>query len=163
MILYHGSNLIIPRPRLVPQNRYLDFGYGFYTTTNRAQAISFADKVTRRRREGTPSVSIYELEEAAFSTCQVLRFSDADVSWLDYVSDNRSGAYTGPQHDIIFGPVADDDVYTTLTLYTSGVFTKEQTLEALKIKKLFDQLVLASEKSLSYLHFICSVPQEELL
>ena len=102
MILYHGSNLIIPRPRLVPQNRYLDFGYGFYTTTNRAQAISFADKVTRRRREGTPSVSIYELEEAAFSTCQVLRFSDADVSWLDYVSDNRSGAYTGPQHDIIF-------------------------------------------------------------
>ena len=148
MILYHGSNLIIPRPRLVPQNRYLDFGYGFYTTTNRAQAISFADKVTRRRREGTPSVSIYELEEAA---------------WLDYVSDNRSGAYTGPQHDIIFGPVADDDVYTTLTLYTSGVFTKEQTLEALKIKKLFDQLVLATEKSLSYLHFIGTVPQEELL
>ena len=134
MILYHGSNLIIPRPRLVPQNRYLDFGYGFYTTTNRAQAISFADKVTRRRREGTPSVSIYELEEAAFSTCQVLRFSDADVSWLDYVSGNRS-----------------------------GVFTKEQTLEALKIKKLFDQLVLATEKSLSYLHFIGSVPQEELL
>jgi len=66
-------------------------------------------------------------------------------------------------HDIIFGPVADDDVYTTLTLYTSGVFTKEQTLEALKIKKLFDQLVLATEKSLSYLHFIGSVPQEELL
>lgn len=61
------------------------------------------------------------------------------------------------------GPVADDDVYTTLTLYTSGVFTKEQTLEALKIKKLFDQLVLATEKSLSYLHFIGSVPQEELL
>ena len=61
MILYHGSNLIIPKPELVPQNRYLDFGYGFYTTTNKSQAISFADKVTRRRREGAPSVSVEEL------------------------------------------------------------------------------------------------------
>lgn len=162
MILYHGSNLIIPNPELVPQNRYLDFGYGFYTTTNKAQAISFADKVTRRRREGTPSVSIYELDDIAFSACHVLHFSSADASWLDYVSENRSGAYAGPQHDIIFGPVADDDVYTTFNLYTSGVFTREQTLEALKIKKLFDQLVLATEKSLSYLHFIGAVPQEEL-
>ncbi len=31
MIVYHGSNVIVARPRLVHQNRTLDFGYGFYT------------------------------------------------------------------------------------------------------------------------------------
>ena len=74
MILYHGSNVTVSEPRLVEQNRYLDFGFGFYTT---------------------------------------------------------------------------------------GVLTKEQTLEALKVKKLYNQLVLTSEKALSYLKFIGTVPEEE--
>ncbi|MBC8545194.1 DUF3990 domain-containing protein [Clostridiales bacterium NSJ-32] len=33
MILYHGSNVIVDKPRLIRQNRTLDFGSGFYTTT----------------------------------------------------------------------------------------------------------------------------------
>lgn len=70
--------------------------------------------------------------------------------------------YTGEAYDFIFGPVANDDVYTTFTLYSAGVLTKEQTLEALKIKKLYNQLVLSSKKALSYLNFIGTVPQEEL-
>lgn len=32
MILYHGSNVIVDQPELIQQNRYLDFGFGFYTT-----------------------------------------------------------------------------------------------------------------------------------
>ena len=35
MIIYHGSNLVVETPKLVVQNRFLDFGYGFYTTTNK--------------------------------------------------------------------------------------------------------------------------------
>ena len=49
--------------------------------------------------------------------------------------------------------VANDDVYRTITLYMTGVLDKEQTLAALKIRKLFNQLVFATEKSLQYLHF----------
>ena len=41
MILYHGSNVTVSESRLVPQNRFLDFGFGFYTTTNKTQAVSF--------------------------------------------------------------------------------------------------------------------------
>ena len=163
MILYHGSNVIVSEPKLIPQNRFLDFGFGFYTTTNKTQAIGFADKVTKRRKEGEKNVSIYEIEEArAFRECSVLRFDSANEAWLDFVSENRSGNYTGVAYDFIFGPVANDDVYTTFTLYSAGVLTKEQTLEALKIKKLYNQLVLSSEKALSYLKFIGTVPQEEL-
>lgn len=60
-------------------------------------------------------------------------------------------------YDLVFGPVANDDVYTTFTLYTSGVLTKEQTLDALKIKKLYNQLVFTSEKALSYIKFVGTV------
>ena len=162
MILYHGSNVTVSEPKLVIQNRFLDFGYGFYTTTNKVQAIGFADKVTKRRKEGTPTVSIYEIDEAkAFDECSVLRFDTPDEAWLDFVSDNRAGNYSGDPYDFIYGPVANDDVYTTFTLYTAGVLTKEQTIEALKIKKLYNQLVLTSEKALAFLKFVGTVSKEE--
>ena len=162
MILYHGSNMVVTEPRLIKQNRFLDFGFGFYTTTNKIQAISFADKVTKRRKVGSKVVSIYELdEETAFAECSVLQFESANESWLNFVSENRAGNYKGKEYDFIFGPVANDDVYRTFTLYTAGVLTKEQTLEQLKIKKLYNQLVLTTEKALSYLRFVGTVPEEE--
>ena len=155
MILYHGSNIVVAQPKLIQQNRFLDFGYGFYTTTNKEQAISFADKVFRRRKEGDRVVSIYELdEETAFTACSVLKFDAPNADWLDFVSENRSGIYKGARYDFVFGPVANDDVYTTFTLYTAGILTRDQTLAALKVKKLYNQLVITSEQSLKYLTFV---------
>lgn len=58
MILYHGSNVIVEQPKLIRQNRYLDFGFGFYTTTNRDQAVNFAQKVTDRRKTGAATLNI---------------------------------------------------------------------------------------------------------
>lgn len=162
MILYHGSNLTVSKPKLVIQNRFLDFGYGFYTTTNIKQAVGFAEKVTKRRKEGIPTVSIYEIDESkAFKECSVLRFDAPNEEWLNFVSENRAGNYSGKLYDFIYGPVANDDVYTTFTLYTAKILTKEQTIEALKIKKLYNQLVLTSTKSLDYLKFCGTVPKEE--
>ncbi len=164
MIVYHGSNVVVSKPMLIEQNRFLDFGFGFYATANKNQAIGFAEKVTRRCREGKKCVSVYETDESkAFAECSVLRFDKPDEAWLDFVSDNRSGNYTGEKYDFIFGPVADDDVYTTFALFSAGVLTKEQTLEALKIKKLYNQLVLSSKKALSYLKFIGTVSEEEMI
>ena len=45
MVIYHGSNVCVTEPKLIQQNRFLDFGFGFYTTTNKKQAIGFAEKV----------------------------------------------------------------------------------------------------------------------
>ena len=86
MILYHGSNLIVSEPKLIQQNRFLDFGFGFYTTTNKAQAISFADKVTKRRKNGQREVSIYEINEnIAFSEClSCVLMSREKHGWILY-------------------------------------------------------------------------------
>jgi len=42
------------------------------------------------------------------------------------------------------------------------VLTKEQTLDALKIRKLYNQLVLATENAIAYLKYIGTVPEEEM-
>jgi len=154
MILYHGSNVVVNKPLLSPQSRALDFGEGFYTTENKIQAASFAEKVYRRRKEGEPVVSIYEFDEnSAFSACSLLRFDAPDEAWLDFVSAHRNRTYQGNIFELIYGPVANDDVFLTFHLYASGELSKEETINRLKIKKLYNQLVFSSEQAISYLKF----------
>ena len=154
MILYHGSNVTVAQPKLIEQNRFLDFGYGFYTTTNKAQAENFARKVIVRRG-GRPIVNVYEFDETApADLLKIKRFSAPGEEWLDFVSAQRNGTYHGEQYDLIIGAVANDDVYRTLQVYGAGLLTKEQALEALKIKKLFDQYVFATKEALALLNFM---------
>ncbi len=154
MIIYHGSNTVVEKPRLIEQNRFLDFGYGFYTTTNQAQAVSFAKKVVVRRG-GTPTVNVYEIDDPIVNnTLKIKRFNAPDEDWLDFVSAHRNGTYNKEQYDLIIGAVANDDVYRTLQVYATGLLTKEQALDALKIKQLFDQYVFATNESISLLRFI---------
>lgn len=153
MTLYHGSNTIVEIPQLIEQNRYLDFGNGFYTTTNKAQAENFAQKVIVRRG-GKSIVNKYEFDENADNDLIIKRFSAPNEEWLDFVSEHRNGTYVGKKYDIIIGAVANDDVYRTLQVYASGILTKEQALEALKVKKLFNQYVFATNEALSLLKFV---------
>ena len=153
MIIYHGSNVTVEEPKILTPNRYLDFGAGFYTTTNYVQALNFAGKVTMRKKCGSSTVNIYELDESIFEKVNVLNFESADEAWLDFVSDNRAGIDRPAGYDLICGPVANDDVYQTFILYSTGVYTKEQTIEALKIKKLYNQYVFTTDRALSFLTF----------
>ena len=49
MLLYHGSNLAVERPRLLARTRALDFGAGFYLTTDPDQAARWARTTVLRR------------------------------------------------------------------------------------------------------------------
>lgn len=154
MLVYHGSNLAVEAPRLIEQNRYLDFGPGFYTTSNRDQAVEFSRKVMRREGGGIPTVSVYEVGETSLEAdLNVLRFGTADEAWLDFVVENRTGTYSGASYDAVVGPVADDDVFTTVTLYLGGVLTKRQALDSLKVKKLFDQYVWKTRAAIASITF----------
>ena len=154
MILYHGSDVSVDCPKIIKQNRFLDFGFGFYTTTNREQAVNFAIKVAERRQSKEAILNVYEMkEQIAFKECSLLPFDAPDERWLDFVAANRQGVYQGKRYDLIYGAVANDDVYRVITLYMTGLLTKEQALEDLKIRKLFNQMVFTTEQALGYLHF----------
>jgi hypothetical protein len=93
-------------------------------------------------------------EELAFDLCNGLRFPGVVDAWLDFVADNRMGVYSGPEYDLVFGPVANDDVYETLQLYVNGAISREYTMERLKVKELFNQLVFKTDRALAFLRFV---------
>ncbi len=156
MILYHGSNVVVDKPSLLKQNRTLDFGFGFYTTTNEEQAISFAQKVMKRRESECCYVSIYEIPtiEELQRNLRVLVFTDANEAWLDFVSANRAGNYSGEIYDIIYGPVANDTIYRTFVAYEEGIYTKEETIARLKVKKLYNQMTFATREALGFIKYL---------
>ncbi|MCL2002466.1 MAG: DUF3990 domain-containing protein [Oscillospiraceae bacterium] len=157
MRLYHGSNLVVAEPRLVEQTRGLDFGAGFYLTTNQTQAERFSEIVVTRRKSGVATVSVYEFDlAAAEKDLAIRRFASADGEWLRFVSENRLLTYCGEEYDMVIGAVANDDVMPTVQAYLSGLFDVEATLLALKTRKLVDQICLKSEEALSLLRFIKS-------
>ena len=158
MTLYHGSTIEVAEPKLLRSFRTLDFGSGFYTTMNRAQAVEFAAKVVDRNEgAGVATLNIYDLDEkVAFELFDTIRFDGPNEAWLDFVVDNRRGRYVGPEYAIKVGPVANDNVYRTIQLYMTGVLTRLQAIEAFKVKELFNQVVFSSEPALRLLRFLRS-------
>ena len=153
MLLYHGSNLIVGKPRLVEQLRTLDFGKGFYTTSDFEQAVRFSKRVVNRTGGGR-AVSVYDFDaKQAEKEVKVVRFDSASVAWLDYVLENRTGRTAKDGADIVIGPVANDDVFGTILLLEDGTINKEQAIIALLNKKLPDQHVFKTKNALSFLKF----------
>ena len=159
MTLYHGSDQIIKAPELRSSTRTLDFGAGFYTTTNKEQAVNFAVKVyTRSIREGNiprgKFISVYEADyEKMRQELDILHFKSADEAWLDFVMANRRNTYSGKKYDVIYGPVANDTIYRTLIAFEDGVLSAADTIARLKVRQLFDQMTFVSEHSLSFLKY----------
>jgi len=157
MVLYHGSNMEVAKPRLIGQKRGLDYGAGFYLTTNHDQAKRFSEIIVNRQKNGVPTVSIYEFDmEKANQSLNILRFAQADGKWLEFVKDNRLKQYSGMDYDMVVGPVANDDVMPTIQGYLSGFLSVEATLLTLKTRKLTDQICLKSERTVTLLKFMGS-------
>ncbi|MDR2380119.1 MAG: DUF3990 domain-containing protein [Bifidobacteriaceae bacterium] len=156
MRLFHGSNLQVATPVLIGQQRGLDFGPGFYTTSNPRQARAFARSVVRRAGNGVATVSEYDFDaELAQATLSVKRFVGPDLDWLDFVLANR-GSRGGSDHsfDLVVGPVADDDVFAVLQAYEAGFLDRVQTLAALQARRLYDQYVFTTLNGLGWLRFV---------
>ena len=151
--IYHGSDIPVKEPKIRQPVMALDFGNGFYTTTNRNQAKSFAAKVKDRNRTADSYISIYSLDLHLLKKMDCLVFNTPDKRWLDFVSANRNGTYEGVICDVIYGPVANDTIFRTFIAYQNGILNEEETLKRLKIRELFNQLVFTNEKSLKCFSF----------
>lgn len=154
MKVYHGSLVVVEKPEIRVGDRYLDFGYGFYTTMNEEQAIKWTEKQKHRKGTNIGYVSMYDFDiEKAEAELKIIRFDKADKEWLDFVSVNRKGQCQ-ETYDIVVGPVADDGVYEVVRFYEIGVYDLEETLKRLKVEELYNQVLFHTEKSLTYLRFI---------
>jgi hypothetical protein len=151
MILYHGSNVAVRQPQILQSERMLDFGTGFYTTSNKEQATRWAARVAERRETKDQILSVYEFDlEAAERELVILRFDEPNGEWLDFVCGNRSGREPTTPYDIVLGPVADDQVFATVILFEQGLLDRDAAIVALKVQKLYDQILFHTDKSLKY-------------
>lgn len=156
MLLYHGSTMAVRKPIVSRGRGKTDFGKGFYTTTNREQAEKWA-QIKRDRMGDEPHaiVSVFELDDAVLNNpaYHTRHFDGATAEWLDFVVGNRRGE-VHHNFDLIMGPVANDKLYATITLYENGILDANAAIEQLNTHQLFDQLSFHTTKACKLLTFV---------
>jgi hypothetical protein len=163
MKLYHGSTIEVMEPILLKKQRLLDFGQGLYTTTNQIQAERWASLKRNRAVDNSIQafVNVYKLSNMIFADKRfaIKEFEIADSDWLDFIYANRYGKIKH-EYDIVIGPVANDTLYATLSLYEAGILNKGETIKRLKSHVLFDQVSFHSQKALNELQYFGSYELE---
>ncbi len=156
MLLYHGSTMAVRKPIVSRGRGKTDFGKGFYTTTSREQAEKWAQiKRDRMGDEAHAIVSVFELDDAVLNNpaYHTRHFDGATAEWLDFVVGNRRGE-VHHNFDLIMGPVANDKLYATISLYENGILDANAAIEQLNTHQLFDQLSFHTTKACKLLTFV---------
>ncbi|GHT88469.1 hypothetical protein FACS189474_3780 [Bacteroidia bacterium] len=134
MQVFHGSYTEILKIDLSKSQANKDFGCGFYVTKFRPQAEKWAAIIGRINHK-KPVVTEFVFYERAFEDerYKVLRFSDYNEEWLDFVILNRDRETTKQKHDydIVEGPIADDKIANRIDDYLAGLVSKPDFLKEL--------------------------------
>ena len=153
MKVYHGSLEIVETPEIREPNRTLDYGSGFYTTTSSEQAEEWVRRKMKSNRVAKGFVNEYELDIDKLQSVKCLLFESPTDEWIEFVMNNRLNKDFVHDYDIVYGPVANDRVYTCFALYEGGLMSKQNLLAELKTYELVDQYLFHSEQALQLLTF----------
>ena len=175
MILYHGSYCIVENPDLTKCAMYKDFGRGFYLTTSKEQAKSFAKiSATKSKAKGLISQSenfgyVSFFKVSGIDSLKNFAFETADTDWLHcVVAHRRQGSFADikasmQKYGIISGKIANDDTNATIIAYMDNVFgalgseqADKMCISLLLPERLTDQFCFRSDKAISVLEFLKS-------
>lgn len=138
MEIFHGSYQAVQEPRIIGGRYTKDFGTGFYCTRLKQQAERWAG------RYDSPCVNIYDYMPD--ETLDILNFETMTDEWLDFVAACRNGERH--HHDIVMGPMADDQIYNYVADFINKVISREQFWALAKFKYPTHQIAFCSEQSL---------------
>ena len=155
MKLYHGSYAIIEAIDLAKSRPFKDFGRAFYLSADEQQAWERAYAASTLWG-GEASVTEYEFDEQVMTSgeLKVLRFDDYSEEWADFVFANRKRQKAPFKHDydIVYGPIANDNVGEQVALFKGGYISKERFLRKLKnMRGITFQYAFCTEKAISKL------------
>ena len=143
MILYHTSNREIRDPDIHHGRKNADFGWGFYLTPDREFNYRWA-------RENAV-INEYEFDESELD----IKVFSRDTDWFEYIFNNRLLVDT-LNADVVIGPIANDTIFDTLGIITSGYLKSEDALKLLMIGPAYTQIAIKTEKAASQLKWIRS-------
>ena len=141
MKLYHTGREEIREPDIRRGRKNADFGQGFYLTPDRDFTYRWA---------GTDSVvNVYELDETGL---QVLRL-ERNEEWFNAIFYNRRLQDT-LQADVVIGPIANDTIFDTFGIISSGYLEAADAMKLLMIGPEYTQVVLKTEEAAGRLRWI---------
>lgn len=163
MKVYHGSNQIVDEPLAeynsgyIDRDENLDFGSGFYLTTDEDKAYEWASAHSQNEG-GTPTINIYDLDDDYKYDNGYFEFEDTDYNWFVFLKHCRSGEEDyEPQYTIVEGKVADDQGYDIFESVDNGNISEDYAIEQLSDMELGDQICLRTQNAIDlYLKFITS-------
>jgi hypothetical protein len=150
VIVYHGSSDIVKSPDVLHSYRPLDFGKGFYLTTNREQAERWARRKADLNHRDVAYVNVYAMSEDT-ANLRVKTFAEDLLEWIDFVCDCRDGKTDYLAYDLIRGKVADDKVFRVVDLYNAGIWDKERAIREIRVYPGYDQLALITQEAIDKL------------
>ena len=84
----------------------------------------------------------------------MLKFDAYSEDWLEFVVSNRQGKNLWKEFDIIEGGIANDRIFNTIELYSTGLISKSETLQRLKYQKPNNQICILNQEIIDkYLTF----------
>jgi hypothetical protein len=153
MILYHGGTDIIKEPKIISGEQSRDFGFAFYVTDIREQALKWARRQGRTRRKQAV-LNVYEFDkDSAVKGLNFKEFTDYSLEWLEFIVNNRANSRTEHDFDIVVGKIANDDVGETVQAVVDGLMPLDFALQRLSFMRANNQYAFCTEKSLSYIKF----------
>lgn len=144
MVLFHGSNVVVQKPRIMTNGFYKDFGYGFYCTNMEKQAVRWA--LTKRKKH---IVNIYKY--CKNEELKICKFTNMTEEWLNFVVNCRRGIEH--EFDIVEGPMADDTIWDYIEDFVRGNISRSAFWELVKFKYPTHQMVFCTEQALSCLQY----------
>lgn len=146
MIVYHGSSQIITSPDVLHSVKQLDFGQGFYVTTQKVQAERWAKRKSIFQGTKTGYVSVFEMKDNM--ELSVIDFGDDLETWIDFVCDCRNGNNTYKDYDVIVGKVANDKVFRVVDMYKRGIWDKSRAIKEIRVYETYDQINFVTQKAI---------------
>lgn len=153
LYLYHGSDVCVCKPIIIPIERTHDFGNAFYLTSSMGQAAKWSQHVARRKLKSISYVSKFSINVQNLTWLLIKKFNKANKEWLDYIELNRFENFSD-RYDIVIGPVADGRTVKIVDDYRSEVINSEEALNLLHPDRLKDQYAFKTSEAISYLTFI---------
>lgn len=170
MILYHGSEVEVPKPSLSRGKSNNDYGKGFYCTEDEELAKEWACKhersgIVNKYSFSTDGLKILDLTDGTHTT----------LEWITLLVNNRifdvapdsmadeSKEYLLSHHlidlssyDIVIGFRADDSYFSFAQSFLNNGISLESLAESMMLGNLGKQIVLISEKAFEKLTYIGS-------
>ena len=158
-VLFHGAKSAMEGNVDLRHSRSdIDVGVGFYLGESYEQASSYVFPYRNS--------SVYLFDARGLRDLKTKEFA-VSLDWMLMVSYYRGylGSYTQSnlirklieeveQADVVVAPIADNDMYETISRFARGEITDMQTISALSASHLGKQHVLKSERACESVHAV---------